>query len=143
MSSNLTLKLRPTALMQARGLLMRHNSCMHFRALPLACLIAAASAAYAQSAAPPAHPVRPAPPTRSPHEPGYVQATELPDGAVPAADHDGNFILGPTHKRASEIADASRALDGKVIEFTMNSADSKYFPGIERSGDYRTATPIP
>jgi enterochelin esterase-like enzyme len=67
----------------------------------------------------------------------------LPDGAVPPADKDGNFIIGPTHKRAPEIAEADRALDGKVIEFTMNSADSKYFPGIQRSGEFKDAAPDP
>ena len=30
-----------------------------------------------------AAPARPDPPTRDPHTPGYVEATELPDGAVP------------------------------------------------------------
>ncbi len=43
---------------------------------------------------------RPAPPARDPNTPGYVQAKELPDGSVPPADADGNFIIGPTHKRA-------------------------------------------
>jgi len=32
------------------------------------------------------------PPVRDPHTPGYVQATELPDGQVPAPDAEGNFI---------------------------------------------------
>ncbi len=48
---------------------------------------------------PPRRP-RPAPPARDPNTPGYVQAKELPDGTVPPADADGNFIIGPTHKRA-------------------------------------------
>ena len=50
----------------------------------------AAALALAQGA-------RPTPPTRDPHTPGYVAAKELPDGAVPPADVDGNFIIGPTH----------------------------------------------
>ena len=40
---------------------------------------------------------RPTPPTRDPHTAGYVEAKELPDGEVPPADTDGNFIIGPTH----------------------------------------------
>ena len=40
---------------------------------------------------------RPTPPARDPHTPGYVEAKELPDGEVPPADADGNFIIGPTH----------------------------------------------
>ena len=75
-------------------------------------------------------PKRPVPPTREPRSPGFVQATELPDGAVPPADADGNFILGPTHNRAPEMT--TNALQGRVIEFTMSSADSKIYPGIAR-----------
>ena len=71
-------------------------------------------------------------PTRDPHTPGYVTATELPDGAVPDPSQNGNFIIGPTHSPAPELADPDRALDGTVVEFTMSSEDSKYFPGIAR-----------
>ena len=46
---------------------------------------------------------RPTPPTRDPHTPGYVTATELPDGSNPPADADGNFIIGPTHNPAPEM----------------------------------------
>ena len=59
-------------------------------------------------------------------------AKELPDGAVPLADEDGNFILGPTHAPAAEMAAMDAALNGTVVEFTMNSVDSKYYPGIMR-----------
>src|SRR5579871_5877954 len=48
---------------------------------------------------------RPAPPTRDPHTAGYVQAKELPDGENAPPDADGNFILGPTHKPAPEMAE--------------------------------------
>lgn len=75
---------------------------------------------------------RPAPPTRDPHTPGYVQAKELPDGAVPPADVDGNFIVGPTHERSPEVASGTDITHGTVVEFTMNSADSKFYPGIAR-----------
>ena len=71
-------------------------------------------------------------PTRDPHELGYVQATELPDGAVPEPGQDGNFILGPLHKAAPELADPDRKLEGTVVEFTMDSAASKFYPGIKR-----------
>ena len=70
------------------------------------------------------------PPARDPHTLGFVSATKLPDGAVPPADIDGNFILGPTHNRAPEIT--TNTLQGTVCEFTMNSADSKIYPGIAR-----------
>ena len=77
---------------------------------------------------------RPAPPTRDPHTPGYVSAIQLPDGAVPTPTADGNFIIGPTHTPAPEMT-AQDLTNGTVIEFTMSSADSKYYPGIARDKD--------
>jgi len=88
------------------------------------------------------HPARPVPPTRDPHTAGYVTATELPDGNVPAANADGNFILGPTHTPAAEMADQSGVPQGALIEFTMSSADSRIYPGIVRDpGTFGTADP--
>ena len=78
---------------------------------------------------------RPAPPTRDPHSPGYVSAKELPDGTNAAADADGNFILGPTHNVAVEVAADDSLRNGTVVEFTMNSADSKIYPGIARDAN--------
>jgi len=75
---------------------------------------------------------RPAPPIRDPHTAGYVQARELADGNVPPSDADGNFIIGPTHVRSPEVASNMQISNGTVVEFTMNSADSKFYPGIAR-----------
>ena len=69
-------------------------------------------------------------PTRDPQTPGYVTAAELPDGAVPAPDQNGNFIIGPTHAPAPELADPNRPLDGTVVEFTMDSGDSNISPAL-------------
>jgi hypothetical protein len=91
-------------------------------------LIAGASLAMAQ--APPA--TRPTPPTRDPHTPGYVTASELPDGSNPPANADGNFIIGPTYHPAAEISVHEGVPQGTVYEFTMNSTDSKIYPGIAR-----------
>ena len=90
---------------------------------------AASSCALVAQAQPTA---RPTPPTRDPHTPGYVAATELPDGSVPPAGADGNFILGPTHTPAPEMTAQAGVEQGTVIEFTMNSADSSLYPGIAR-----------
>jgi len=99
-------------------------------------VIATVAAAFAQSApplpAPATHAERPAPPTRDPHTAGYVSAKELPDGSLPPADADGNFILGPTHNPAPELGTEHSVTTGTVIEFAMNSADSKIYPGIAR-----------
>jgi enterochelin esterase-like enzyme len=75
---------------------------------------------------------RPTPPVRDPESQGYVEATELPDGEVPPSDADGNFIIGPTHNPASEMTVQEGVPRGRVVEFTMNSADSKIYPGITR-----------
>src|SRR5260221_13229560 len=86
-------------------------------------------------------PLRPQPPpTRDAKTQGFVEAKELPDGAVPPANVDGNFIIGPTHPAAPETA--ARDLDGTVYTFTMSSADSKIYPGIARdSGTFGTPDP--
>lgn len=75
---------------------------------------------------------RPTPPTRDPHTPGYVQARELPDGAVPPPNADGNFIIGPTHTPSPEVASDLKITNGTVVEFTVNSSESKFYPGIAR-----------
>ncbi|HSU20094.1 MAG TPA: hypothetical protein VLI45_10160, partial [Acidobacteriaceae bacterium] len=88
--------------------------------------------------------VRPTPPTRDPHTPGFVKATELPDEQVPPPDKDGNFILGPDHPAAPEmrVSDPRGELRGQVVEFAMSSADSKYYPGIARDkGTFGTPDP--
>ena len=87
-------------------------------------------------------PVRPTPPTRDPHTPGYVSAKELPDGANAPADADGNFIIGPTHNPAPEMTIQEGVPQGTIYNFTMNSADSKLYPGIAREpGTFGTADP--
>jgi hypothetical protein len=86
--------------------------------------------------------LRPVPPTRDPHTPGYVQAPELPDGQNAPADADGNFTLGPTHTPAPEATVRASVPKGTVYEFTMQSAESKLYPGIARdAGTFGTADP--
>ena len=107
----------------------------------LICLITVFGPAMAQTP-PPAPPARPTPPTRDPHTPGYVTAKELPDGANAPADADGNFIIGPTHNPAPEMAVQEGVPQGTVYNFTMNSADSKIYPGIAREpGTFGTPDP--
>lgn len=81
-------------------------------------------------------------PTRDPHTAGYVEAKELPDGAVPPADVDGNFIIGPTHTAAPEMKANPDVPHGTVYNFTLDSKDSKFYPGIDREpGTLGTADP--
>ena len=102
----------------------------------------AVTTAIAQGDAPAQKAERAAPPTRDPHSVGYVAAKELPDGEVPPANADGNFIIGPTHTPAPELPAPDATLQGRVIEFTMDSADSKVYPGIAREpGTFGTPDP--
>ena len=96
----------------------------------LVSLIVAVNPAFGQTPAPPQHTERPTPPTRDPNSPGYVTAKELPDASNPAANVDGNFILGPSHAVPESAPD--NIPKGTVVEFTMNSSDSKIYPGIAR-----------
>jgi enterochelin esterase family protein len=105
------------------------------RLLNFTCLISIGlSLAMAQTpaAAPAARPARQPPPTRDPHTLGYVDAKELPDGGNAPAKEDGNFILGPTHSPAPEMAVQEGVPQGTIVEFTMESKDSKIYPGIAR-----------
>jgi iron(III)-enterobactin esterase len=95
------------------------------------CLNSAPAQTTNATPAPAARPPRPTPPTRDPHTAGYVEAKELPDGEVPPANVEGNFIIGPTHHPAPELAQTGE-LEGKVFNLTMHSADSKIYPGIAR-----------
>ncbi len=90
----------------------------------------------------PAQPARPTPPTRDPRTPDYVAARELPDGANAPPNADGNFILGPTHDPSPEAAVREGVPQGTIVEFTMSSADSKFYPGIAREpGTFGTVDP--
>src|SRR5690349_7836808 len=111
-------------------------------------LLFSAAIVVAQGAAAPPTPraqaaqARPAPPTRDPSTPGYVAATELSDGTVPPVDAEGNFIIGPTHPAAPELAGPIEIHNGAVYNFEMSSADSKMYPGIARGvGTFGTPDP--
>ena len=81
-------------------------------------------------------------PIRDPHTAGYVIAKDLPDGANPPADADGNFVLGPTHNAVPEMSMHDGVPQGTVYDFTMSSADSKIYPGIARdAGTFGTPDP--
>jgi enterochelin esterase-like enzyme len=76
---------------------------------------------------------RPPAPTRDPLAPGFVKATELPDGQVPPLEAEGNFIIGPTHVPAPEMSPVKDGEPkGTIHRFTMRSTESKFYPGIAR-----------
>jgi len=108
----------------------------------LAGLWALVAVASGQSGPPKQNAPRPTPPTRDPRTPGYVTAKELPDGANPPANVDGNFIIGPTYGAGAEMS-AEGVPKGTVIEFTMKSSDSKIYPGIARDENtFGTPDPV-
>jgi enterochelin esterase family protein len=82
------------------------------------------------------------PPVRDPHTPGYVKAKELPDGTIPTPNDYGNFIIGPTHTPAPEMTVQPDVPQGQIFTFTMESKDSKIYPGIMRDRN-TNGTPDP
>jgi enterochelin esterase family protein len=118
--------------------------------LSFACL-AAVQAADAPVAPPP---VRPTPPTRSPTAPGTPALTIVgatmgenaglhsAPGMNPPADAEGDFLIGPDYVKAPELTRVDGVPKGTVRTLTMNSADSKIYPGITKvppggPADYR------
>jgi hypothetical protein len=68
---------------------------------------------------------------RDPFAPGYVKATEMPDGQVPPMEADGNFIIGRTHTPAPEMSPvAAGQPKGKIYKFSLDSTESKFYPGV-------------
>jgi iron(III)-enterobactin esterase len=59
----------------------------------------------------------------------------LPDRVLPRPNADGNYILGPTHTPSPDINADNATPNGSVVEFTMNSTDSKIYPGIARDAN--------
>ncbi len=103
---------------------------MTHRPFIAATLCLSAAILVAQTTAPA---TRRANPLRDPHAPGFVDATELPDGQVPPVAADGNFIIGPTHTPAPEMAPVTGdAPKGRIVKFTLHSEDSKFYPGIAK-----------
>ena len=58
--------------------------------------------------------------------------TNAPAGANPPANVDGNFLVGPNYIPAPELTVAEGVPQGRVQQFVLDSADSKFYPGIGR-----------
>ena len=90
------------------------------------------SAQRAATAAPAAQPP-PAPPTRSPSAAGAPPFTVLgAAGANAPVDRDGNFVIGPSYVTPRELEPVAGVAAGRVEQFTMESADSRFYPGVAR-----------
>jgi enterochelin esterase-like enzyme len=88
-------------------------------------------------------PARPVPPTRAPdgpYAPAFIvlgaKSGDAPfhaaPGAVPPVNTDGNFLIGPDYLPAPELAAHPGVPEGRVEQFTMDSKDSRFYPGIGR-----------
>lgn len=88
--------------------------------------------------------VRPPAPTRLPTAPGTPKLTPVgahpgdtavmrgAPGQNPPIDVDGDFLIGPDYVRAPEMSPLDGVPKGTVQHFTMQSEDSKFYPGITR-----------
>ena len=65
------------------------------------------------------------------------------DAASPGTDGDGDFKIGPTYADAPELRVRPDVPAGAVTEFTMNSADSKIYPGLKGAYQRKVAVYIP
>jgi enterochelin esterase-like enzyme len=66
--------------------------------------------------------------------------TNAAPGANPPAHVDGNFLIGPVYVTPPELTVADGVPQGKVEQFSMDSADSKFYPGIGRK-EFGTVDP--
>ncbi len=103
---------------------------------------AAQNAAGSSSSAPPIT-TRPTPPTRSANGPGAPEWTVVgaqPGSGEPRAaagvnapvDRNGDFLIGPEYQPAPELSVVRGRPEGIVRQFTMESRDSRFYPGIAR-----------
>ncbi len=130
------------------------------RLLIAVCLLAALlpttgrGADRSPASAPTPSPTRTLPPTRLPTAPGTPALTPVgmksgdtnpahgAPGVNPPLTAEGDFLIGPDYLPAPELIPVAGVPKGKVVTFTMNSADSKIYPGITKvppggPADYR------
>jgi enterochelin esterase family protein len=81
--------------------------------------------------APPPTP-RPPPPTRAVDGPEAPKFTAVAPGANAPVDANGDFVVGPNYQPPRELTPVEGVPVGKVEQFTLRSADSKFYPGIAR-----------
>jgi len=73
------------------------------------------------------------PPVRAFDAPGAPEFKVLKPGQNPAPDEDGNFVIGPDYITAPESKVVEGVPQGKVMQFIINSKDTKLLnPGIAR-----------
>lgn len=78
----------------------------------------------------PAASPRPTPPTRAVDGPGAPPFTKVASGNAPLVP--GNFVIGPDYTPAPELLPKDGVPVGRVTQFTLESKDSRFYPGIAR-----------
>lgn len=89
-------------------------------------------------AAPPA--AKPTPPTRSIHDSGAPPFTVISGTAAALPMRDGDFVIGPDYQAAPAGEAADDVPQGQVQQFTLDSKDSHFYPGIARD-EFGTVDP--
>jgi enterochelin esterase-like enzyme len=128
------------------------------RTIPLLRVAAMLCGLNLLSASAPAVIKAPAPslrPTRPPDGPGAPRfnvpdakpgdtALRAASGAHPPADAEGDWVVGPDYVPAPETAVIAGVPQGRVEQLTLDSADSKFYPGIGRDvlGTVDPANPL-
>lgn len=102
-----------------------------------------------------APPARPTPPVRAADGPGapvfHVAGAKPGDtalraapGAVPPVDAEGDWLVGPDYVPAPETKVVPGVPQGRIEQFELDSAESKFYPGIARDkfGTVDPANPL-
>jgi enterochelin esterase-like enzyme len=58
--------------------------------------------------------------------------TSAEPGANPPSNDDGNFLVGPVYVEAPELTVVAGGPQGSVQQFSMESTNSRFYPGIAR-----------
>ncbi|MBC8024975.1 MAG: esterase family protein [Steroidobacteraceae bacterium] len=89
--------------------------------------------AAAQTAAPPPPAPRPPAPTRPADAPGAPKWTVVSGpGANAPINAEGEFLIGPDYLPAKELEPADGVPRGSIVQFAIESKNSKFYPGIAR-----------
>jgi enterochelin esterase family protein len=96
-------------------------------------LLLLASMAQAQTTPTPPPAPRPPPPTRPADAPGAPKWTVMSGpGANAPTDELGDFLIGPDYLPAKELEPVDGVPRGRVIQFALESKNSRFYPGIAR-----------
>lgn len=101
--------------------------------LAMACIAGAQTTSTPAPAPAATAPPRPAPPTRPADGHGAPKWTVISGAGNNApVDAEGDFLIGPAYVPAPELTPVAGVPEGSVQQFTMESKDSKFYPGIAR-----------